>query len=223
MKNNIELKFASRKQCKFAVENWHYSKRLPVGVHSSFSCYEYNKFIGVIIYSKGANCNIGKQYGLKHFEICELTRIAFDKHENNVSKYLSISLKLLKKYCPKIKLVVSYADVDHGHEGKIYQASNWIYVGLVGEETAPGFIIKGKYVHARSIHSKCFKRSIDVVKKYIDINAEKFITKGKHKYLYPLDKEIKNKIKCLSIPYPSSGDSLCSKTHDSNHEKTVQI
>ena len=31
---------------------------------------------------------------------------------------------------------MSYADLNQGHEGKIYQASNWIFVGMTGHERA---------------------------------------------------------------------------------------
>ena len=37
---------------------------------------------------------------------------------------------------PGIRLLVSYADLNQGHEGKIYQASNWVFVGKTGFEAA---------------------------------------------------------------------------------------
>jgi hypothetical protein len=40
------------------------------------------------------------------------------------------------------------------------------------------------------------------VRQHLDPNAEVFITKGKHCYLMPLDKEMKNTIMKLAKPYP---------------------
>ena len=36
---------------------------------------------------------------------------------------------------PSIQLLVSCADLNKGHEGKIYQSSNWLFVGMTGYET----------------------------------------------------------------------------------------
>ncbi|MBI5459207.1 hypothetical protein [Methanobacterium sp.] len=43
-----------------------------------------------------------------------------------------------------LKLAVSYADKDQKHLGGIYQAGNWIYVGLKNQNTTGASIIKIK-------------------------------------------------------------------------------
>ena len=48
---------------------------------------------------------------------------------------------MLKREMPGIRLLVSYADLNKGHEGKIYQASNWVFVGKTGFEA--GIMLKG--------------------------------------------------------------------------------
>ena len=53
---------------------------------------------------------------------------------------------------PGIRLIVSYADLNQGHEGKIYQASNWLFVGKTGYEA--GIMLNGKLTHRRTINSK---------------------------------------------------------------------
>jgi hypothetical protein len=49
---------------------------------------------------------------------------------------------------PGIRLIVSYADLNHGHFGKIYQASNWVFVGETGHEA--GIVLFGIYRSAAS-------------------------------------------------------------------------
>ena len=44
------------------------------------------------------------------------------------------------------------AHLNQGHEGKIYQASNWVFVGKTGYEA--GIMLKGKLTHRRTINSK---------------------------------------------------------------------
>ena len=51
-----------------------------------------------------------------------------------VSRILSVAVKMLKREMSGIRLLVSYADSNQGHEGKIYQASNWIFVVMTGHE-----------------------------------------------------------------------------------------
>lgn len=147
----MRLEKASAKAVKYAVMNWHYSKSVP-GYSVAYSVFENNKFCGVVTYSLGANKNIGSPFGLKQGQIAELTRVALNGNQGTTSKVVSISLKLIKKECPLLRLIVSYADKGQNHLGVLYQASNWYYVG---ELKSSGIEIKalGKWMHKRSFDS----------------------------------------------------------------------
>ena len=201
-KISLKLDWATHTTAKYACENWHYSKVIPVGKLVKVGVWENKKFIGVVVYGRGANNNMLKPFGLKADEGCELTRIALTNHLSQVSKILSISLKFLKQKCPNLRLVVSYADQDQNHHGGIYQATNWVYDGLKNVNTVGAFIINGKKTHPKSVHSKGVKQSISEVRRLLDPNATLFYTKGKHRYLMPLDKEMKEQLKLLKQPYP---------------------
>ena len=208
----LKIDWATHAAAKYAVENWHYSKCLPVGKLVKVGAWEDEKFIGVVIYGRGANRNMLKPFGLNADEGCELTRVALTKHQVPVSKILSISLKFLKQVCPELKLVISYADKDANHHGGIYQATNWIYDGLYNDGAMNGFIVKGKKMHRKSVHSKGIKQNIEAVRIHLDKNAEIFYTKGKHRYLMPLDAEMRKQIESLSKPYPKRVSSVDSGT-----------
>ena len=201
-KISLKLDWATHTTAKYACENWHYSKVIPVGKLVKVGVWENKKFIGVVVYGRGANNNMLKPFGLKADEGCELTRIALTNHLSQVSKILSISLKFLKQKCPNLRLVVSYADQDQNHHGGIYQATNWVYDGLKNVNTVGAFIINGKKTHPKSVHSKGVKQSISEVRRLLDPNATLFYTKGKHRYLMPLDKEMEEQVKLLKQPYP---------------------
>jgi len=197
---SLKITYGNKKSALFACKIWHYSKCIPaLGIASIFyNIYEDDKFIGVIIYSKGAASNINTPYNLKQNEVLELTRVALNKHNNPVSRILSITLKMLKRDFPNLKLIVSYADSNQGHLGKIYQATNWIYEG---SSIARNIFINGKMVHSRSLSCKHGSSSIDFLKKlYKDVRAEP--AKPKYKYLMPLDKETRKQIEKLREPYP---------------------
>ena len=204
MSKKVELKidWASFEAAKYACQNWHYSEVIPVGKLVKVGVWENGKFIGVVIYGRGANNNMLKPFGLTADQGCELVRIALTNHKSPVSKIMALSIKFLKKSNAGLKLIVSYADQDQNHHGGIYQATNWVYSGLMNAGTMGAFMIKGKKIHPKSVHSKGVKQTILEVRKHLDPNATVFYTKGKHRYLMALDKETKESILPLSKPYP---------------------
>jgi hypothetical protein len=203
MKTDLKLDYATHEAAKYACEHWHYSKRMVASIQKpvKFSIYESGIFKGVIVYSCGASSNLGKKYNLKKNECAELSRIALKNHKTEVSKIISISLKLLKKTNPGLRLIISFADKHQNHNGGIYQASNWIYSGESSESNV--YISKnGHEFHSRNIGKYTGKDKYGV-KKY-NINEMVKIEKrpGKHRYLYPFDKEMKDFCLKLSKPYP---------------------
>ena len=98
--------------------------------------------------------------------------------------------------------MVSYADLDMGHHGGIYQATNWIYEGIFNAGARQGFLIHGRVRHNKSVHSMGVKQSIEAVRRQIDPMAKEVFTKGKHKYLMPLDEDMRKRIIPLAKPYP---------------------
>lgn len=155
---NLKLDWCTYKAAKFACENWHYSGSMPAGKLVKIGVWEQGKFVGVVIYGRGSNNRIGRPYGLKQTEICELVRVALTDRAAPTSKIVAISIKMLKKFCPGVRLIVSYADIDQDHEGIIYQATNWIYEGKVMEDSQDGsFIINGERVHGRTISARGIK------------------------------------------------------------------
>jgi hypothetical protein len=201
-KVDLKIDWASHEAAKYACENWHYSKSIPVGKLVKVGAWENEKYIGCVIFGRGANNNMLKPFGLNADEGCELVRVALTKHQTPVSKILSFAIKFLKKQSNELRLIVSYADADQDHHGGIYQATNWIYDGLKNANTMGAFVIKGKKTHPKSVHSKGIKQNIDAVRKHLDPNATIFYTKGKHRYLMPLDNDMRAKILPLAKPYP---------------------
>ena len=192
MKTKLHIDFCSHSTAKYACENWHYSKCTPHGSIVKFGVWEDDKFIGVILYSKGAAPNLLKRYKLKHTEGCELTRIALREHRCPVSKMISISIKLLKKHCPGLKLIISFADPNEGHNGGIYQATNWIFTGKSKDENFYKF--GDKIYHRRTAMG-------GKIKPYFRA-GKRVLVKGKYRYLMPLTNEMMEKVKHLKLPYP---------------------
>lgn len=65
-------------------------------------------------------------------EFLELNRMAFDDvlPRNSESRAIAISFRLLKKYAPQIKWVISFADGTQCGDGAIYRASGFVLTGI---------------------------------------------------------------------------------------------
>ncbi len=211
------LKTSSKKANKYAIMNYHYSKRLP-NIACSYSVFnKKNEWCGIIAYGLGASPSIGKPYNLGQGEILELVRVALNGKQESTSKAVAISMRLIKKDCPSTKLLVSFADKGQNHKGIIYQATNWYYVGQTNT-TGKEYFYKGRWTHSKTISdlvkNKGLKRS----------SLKSRNNSGKIKYIYPLNKLMRKKCIKISKPYLKniSIDSLKVKQHNTNVKKVVQ-
>lgn len=204
-KADLRIDWATHAAAKYACENWHYSRCLPVGKLVKVGAWEKNKFIGVVLFGRGATPNLGRPYNLGQNECVELVRIALTKHSTPVSRIASLAMKFLHRSNPKLRLIVSFADQSQGHHGGIYQAGNWIYNGQ--GDPAKFYMIRGKLTHPRSIGAKGLVQNIHGARQ-IDSNATMIDVPGKHRYLMPLDKEMRKQILPLSKPYPKRAASI---------------
>lgn len=205
-KCNLKVDWATHEAAKYACENWHYSGCIPKSKLSKVGVWEQGQFVGVVIFGYGATAALGKPYNLSMQQCCELVRIALQKHKTPVSRIIAISLKFLKRQCPNLRLVVSFADQTQGHHGGIYQATNWIYAGV----TSPAIFFRdpsGKLWHPRRA-----SRSPNPQKHLVTSAWKEERQEGKHRYLMPLDKEMRKRILPLSRPYPKRASSETSDT-----------
>ena len=197
----LKIDWCSPQAAKYACEHWHYSASYPSAGATSVGVWENDLFVGAIIFGYGANNHIGCPYGLTQHEVCELTRVAMRNHSAPISQCVSKAIRMLRGRCPGLRLIVSYADEGHNHKGVIYQAMNWVYVGATTNGASP-LVIRGKRLHAKSVHKMCGTHDIEYIKKNIDASVKKVEITSKHKYLYPLDKKMRKKISALQKPYP---------------------
>lgn len=189
-KAELKIDWASHEAAKYACENWHYSKCLPVGKLVKVGAWEQGKYIGVVLFGRGANRNMGTSYGLGQDECVELVRIALTKHQTPVSKIGSMAIRFLKKQSNGVRLIVSYADPEQGHHGGIYQAMNWIYKGPSSKSIKIWY--NNKWSHKKTVDDAGVDQT----------NLKRKIVDGKHTYLFPLDEQIRQRVIPMAKPYP---------------------
>lgn len=179
---------------------------MPVSKSAKVGVWEDSIFIGVVIYALGANPHLGSPYGLKQFEAAELVRVALTKHKTPVSRILSIAQIFIRKQSPGLRLLVSYADTEQGHHGGIYQACGWIYSGAT--QAKKDFMHNGKKLQRRAYTGKNF----GLRKMSLPPGTVKTDSPKKHRYLMPLDDEMRKQIEPLRKPYPKRVRSVDSDT-----------
>lgn len=199
---SLRLDWCSHEAAKYAVEHWHYSESLPTPPLVKVGVWEEDVFIGCVLFSRGANNNLGSPYGLETTEVCELTRVALNSHKTPVSKIVAVALRFLRKNSPGLRLIVSYADPNQGHIGTIYQAGGWVYVG----QTPPSYKYidrNGREWHQRQVSKSGVKPQYGEMRRVAKIDeCTKVPQLGKYRYLYPLDDAMRKQIAPLAKPYP---------------------
>lgn len=135
---------------------------------------------------------------------------------NSASFLVGRSLRML----PKPKIIVSYADTAQGHVGYIYQACNFLYTGLSAKRT--DWKIKGmEHLHGQTIADKSRgmeNRAAYMREKYGDDFYLQERSR-KHRYIYFLGCDLKEKLKYEIQPYPKGE----TKRYDSGKELPTQL
>lgn len=195
-KADLRVDWATHEAAKYACETWHYSKTLPVGKLVKVGVWEKGDFVGVVLFAWGMNKSLGSPYGLRMDQCCELVRVAMKQHECAVSRVMALSLRFLRKQSEGLKLVVSFADPAAGHHGGIYQAGGWLYTG----QSAANYEwrLNGKRLNKRAYTGHNFGNP----KMEVPAGAERVSLLGKHRYLMPLDDDMRRHIMPLAKPYP---------------------
>lgn len=197
MSVDLRVDWCSYEAAKWAVEHWHYSRRMPIGKLVRVGAWESGEFIGCVMFARGNTPTMGNTYGLGMLEVCELVRVALKGHIAPVSRIVASAIKLLKSLNSGLRLIVSFADPAYGHNGAIYQAMNWIYSGMSAPDKT--YWYQGRWQHSREIRGGAFGQQ----RKLLDYSF--LPTKavgGKHRYLYPLDRAMRKQIEPLRQPYP---------------------
>jgi len=143
-----------------------------------------------------------KRSGLEATQVAELTRIALSQHQAPVSRIVRVAMAFLKQSSPTLRLIISYADPSHDHHGGIYQAGNWTYVGQ-SDPSVEYLAPDGKQWHGRMVSASGRTRVYGQTRSvWRHDQCSPVTVAGKHKYLMPLDDEMRCQIAPLAKPYP---------------------
>lgn len=199
---NIRLAPISSTDARAFVKQYHYSGKVVNNSNLHFGVFYNGSCEGVLQYGPPMNKYkvLRLIEGTGWSEMIELNRMAFSDvlPKNSESRAISISLNLIKKNYQHIKWVLSFADGTQCGDGTIYRASGFMLTqikkntsiirlpnGEIGCSITYG---KAKYALAQNGSSGRPKGS-EILDGY------------QFRYIYLLDKSLKDKINFEIIPF----------------------
>lgn len=162
-----------------------------------------NMLLGVICYGTPSSAPLRKGIAgeANTHNVIELTRLWVDDcvPRNGESFLIGRTLPLCGK-----PIVVSYAEIDQGHIGTVYQATNWLYTGLSAKRT--NWTVQGVDKHCQTLADKYTAAEMR------EIYGDKFSLVDrprKHRYVYinakgKEKKKFLNDLKYQIQPYPKA-------------------
>ena len=143
------------------IEKWHYSHyaggiqhRQCFALYSPDGKFGLPRMIGCMIYGQPAMSNTATKYHPDNPDRCwELRRLCCidDTPTNTESFFIGKTLRWLKQNTDA-EVIISYSDLQQGHEGVVYKASNFINMGQTPSGQA--LMVDGKQYHDRTIRNK---------------------------------------------------------------------
>ena len=138
------------------IKAYHYSGKVVNNSKLHFGVFLDGQLHGVMSYGPSLDKSkiIGLVEGTGWNEFLELNRMAFDSvlPRNSESRAISMSIKLLKKYAPQVKWIISFADACSCGDGTIYRASNFVLTGIK-ENTNIATLPDGTKIHKMTLES----------------------------------------------------------------------
>jgi len=177
------------------LKRWHYSDYVNIQAKHTFCLFREGNFgipemVGVCIYTRPAGPTAGQSYYPEAPDkVLELRRLCLiDSTPKNAESYfVSRTIKWLKQNTDW-ELILSYADMEQGHTGVIYRASNFEYVGVTG--VGKTLEVDGKRFHIRTLSMLDRPYGVEINRRYKekDPNVKILETLPKNIYTYKLRK-----------------------------------
>lgn len=170
----------------FVVQN-HYGRSCPKDglVSHCFSAKIEGLLVGAAVFGhKAGNAESGSIFEepFNTSDDCrELIRLVMSDvmPRNSESRFIGWCLRWLQRNTTILGLL-SYADPEHGHDGTIYRASNWLYTGL--SNPSKKFIVDGEEMHQRSVSTVFGTASVPKIRA-MGHTVEVRTARPKHRYV----------------------------------------
>jgi len=177
---------ADRDEARITITKCHYAHSVSAGKSYYFSLGE-----ALVVYSIPANRNIGPYLlGCSDWPVWELSRLwAPDGHAPNLLTQAIAETARALREVENVVALVSYADPNVGHDGAVYRAASWVYLGQCEESRY--YRLGNQVVSRRKFHSGPHgMRKADI----LALGYTQLSLPGKHRYAKGLTKPARKAI-----------------------------
>ena len=149
--------------------------------------------------------------GIGWNEFIELNRLAFTDMlpRNSESRAISVALKMIRKFAPHIKMIISFADATQCGDGTIYRASGFVLTGIKEN------VSMVKMPDGAIVHEMCFGDSTTAAKAKQRYGKPKGVSRKRWlqsigaeplpgyqlRYIYFLDPSYRERLTVPELPY----------------------
>jgi len=190
----MEVIQLTKSQCEEFVLQKHYSHRASI-FWAGFGLVENGMITGVCVYGQPSPPIQKHAFADRNFKLYELARLVVQSKTKNAASFLvATSLSMLESP----SAVVSYADMERGHCGIIYQATNWIYTGATVSHDKM-YIVDGKRTHPMTLRDQ----GITAPAEWARVNGIETVKPfEKHRYFYINGNKYQKKQMLKQLRYP---------------------
>lgn len=223
IKDKYRVKVVNTSDCKEWLIKKHYLKRMTSFTYS-FGLYDGIKLVGVCTFGNATPMQMKKSICGEDYMhlVYELNRLITndDLEKNATSFFVSTCLNML----PRPLIVVSYADKSVGHNGYIYQATNFYFTGE--SHSQKDWKLKGsEHLHSRTLMDEfAFQENrIEKLKEKYGDDLYQVERPAKNRYVYFCGSKsqkktlFKNKL-FKEQPYPKG----VNKNYDASYNPNTQ-
>tara|TARA_R100000781_G_C4043398_1_gene114824 strand:+ start:40 stop:726 length:687 start_codon:yes stop_codon:yes gene_type:complete len=223
IKETYKVKSIKKELCKEWLLYKHYLKRKTSFTYC-FGLFKKSQLVGIITFGNAIPLTMKKSlFGEKYMGLVyELNRLCTNDnlHKNANSFFISQSFKLL----PSPMIIVSYADKSIGHNGYVYQATNFMFTGE--SHTQLDWKLKGKeHLHSRTLMDEFAfeKNRIEKLKEKYGDKLYQVKREPKYRYVYVIGnknqkKQIMNHKRFNILKYPKGKNIY----YDASYKITTQ-
>lgn len=193
------------KDAKAIITRFHYSKRVVNNSYIHLGVYLEGALEGVLQFGYAlCPARAGKVVqGTVQGEYLELNRMWLSESapRNSESKAISYAIKYIKRACPTVAWIQSFADERCGGLGVVYQAANFVYIG---SHITTFYELGGEVYHKMLLtaHKKCGARG-----RYLKDNIDRAEKKSfkQFRYVFFIKRNWMKRLNMKVLPYPKRG------------------
>jgi hypothetical protein len=208
---DIVLKPIDGRTASDAIRRLHYSHKIVRNSQLHIGVFLHGNLEGAMQFGPSLDKRkiMGLVDGTEWSEFLELNRLAFSDRlpRNSESRALSVAMKLIRKYTPQVKWIISFADATMCGDGTIYRAAGFDLTGINKNYNVA--------LDADGVpHHKMTLESQPVATGYFAVTGGKYDWEGycrargwnivegfQLRYIYFLDRAYRARLKVPILPY----------------------